>query len=1113
MPRMMAAAGRETMFVGRERELEATLAAAAAAAAGRSGIVLVEGSSGMGATRLIGQAVTLLGAVGAPAERAPAGDVGSPRVAPTVVLGDDLPAWRGAPYAPFRVALERLLAGRSRDEAVRLLGPGAELLLPLLPGAWSRLAAGTRAPASPERHADRVREAIRGVLCRLAEQGPVILVLQDLHVLDAASRALLAFIARTLGERPILLVGSYQPEALGRGHPLRATLDSVVSGPCPALRVALPPLDRAALRSLVAAREGEAPSAPTLLLVAERSGGSPLIAEEILVARRELTSASLGAPLDQVVVARAARRTPECRRVLRILSVADGPLEAARLGSVAEAYDAEVGRPAPRSTGAARKGGDGLAGDLVAGVGEAIAHGFVELVDDPARPPTQRAADSTPTSGRLLRIRHELIAAALSADLLPGPRRRMHAAFAAALADRPEEAGRHWRRAHETLPELGSEVAAARAAEDAGAAADALRHLERAIGLAGAPAAAGAVDVAAELGLLVRAAEASVAAGDATRAEAFIEAAIARHPDPGDREARAGLTRQLGSYRLARGDEDGAVAAFERALDLLPQRPATERARLLAMSAQVRMLSGAFTAAAGLAEEAIAAAGAAGPEARAWLGHATCTLAVVDGWLGRPDVAIPRLEEALAIATEQGQLEDAFRARANLATMLDLEGRREAAVGVARQGIVEAEASGLEVVHGNLLRGNAVDFFVSLGRWPEARAMAERALDWAPSGIPFVNAALGLAIVEVESTAGDGAAQLLGRLFLELETVPDVQFAAPAYQAAASLALWRGDVAEAVRAVDAAWARVRDSEDWPNAARTAAALLAVADARGRIARARRDLAGLATTRSWADDVLHRATRLVETAGVPPDAWVRREVDADLATARAFSRRLRGQDEPADWAAVAARWLALRRPYDAARALHHEVEAHLEAGVATTARREGRDDARAPLLQASAIAASLGALPLLRALEDLAERARIPLGADALALLREAERSARDEASAAASEPAERPRRSRVEPAQDQRTAASFGLSPREQGVLAEVVAGRTNREIGERLFISEKTVGVHVGNILAKLGVGGRVEAATVALRLGLVDDALERTKKPGPGGPGFGSRRRGGAA
>jgi DNA-binding CsgD family transcriptional regulator len=65
-------------------------------------------------------------------------------------------------------------------------------------------------------------------------------------------------------------------------------------------------------------------------------------------------------------------------------------------------------------------------------------------------------------------------------------------------------------------------------------------------------------------------------------------------------------------------------------------------------------------------------------------------------------------------------------------------------------------------------------------------------------------------------------------------------------------------------------------------------------------------------------------------------------------------------------------------------------------------------------------------------------------------------------------------------------ADTFGLSKRELEVLALISQGRTNREIGDRLFISQKTVGVHVGNILAKLGVSGRVEAAAVAIRLGL---------------------------
>jgi DNA-binding CsgD family transcriptional regulator len=65
-------------------------------------------------------------------------------------------------------------------------------------------------------------------------------------------------------------------------------------------------------------------------------------------------------------------------------------------------------------------------------------------------------------------------------------------------------------------------------------------------------------------------------------------------------------------------------------------------------------------------------------------------------------------------------------------------------------------------------------------------------------------------------------------------------------------------------------------------------------------------------------------------------------------------------------------------------------------------------------------------------------------------------------------------------------AEQLGLTPREAEVLALVAAGRSNRQIAQALFISPKTVGVHVSNILAKLGAAGRVEAAAIAHRLGL---------------------------
>ena len=66
----------------------------------------------------------------------------------------------------------------------------------------------------------------------------------------------------------------------------------------------------------------------------------------------------------------------------------------------------------------------------------------------------------------------------------------------------------------------------------------------------------------------------------------------------------------------------------------------------------------------------------------------------------------------------------------------------------------------------------------------------------------------------------------------------------------------------------------------------------------------------------------------------------------------------------------------------------------------------------------------------------------------------------------------------------------FGLTDREREVLALVAAGRSNGQIATALFISPKTASVHVSNILAKLGVSGRVEAAAVAHRLGLTESS-----------------------
>jgi DNA-binding NarL/FixJ family response regulator len=95
----------------------------------------------------------------------------------------------------------------------------------------------------------------------------------------------------------------------------------------------------------------------------------------------------------------------------------------------------------------------------------------------------------------------------------------------------------------------------------------------------------------------------------------------------------------------------------------------------------------------------------------------------------------------------------------------------------------------------------------------------------------------------------------------------------------------------------------------------------------------------------------------------------------------------------------------------------------------------------------------------QAIEGLARRARITLEPE------------RDVAPAAEAAPA---------------PADPFGLTPREREVLALVSTGRTNRQIADELFISESTAGVHVSNILGKLGVATRTEAAAIAVRLDL---------------------------
>ena len=118
----------------------------------------------------------------------------------------------------------------------------------------------------------------------------------------------------------------------------------------------------------------------------------------------------------------------------------------------------------------------------------------------------------------------------------------------------------------------------------------------------------------------------------------------------------------------------------------------------------------------------------------------------------------------------------------------------------------------------------------------------------------------------------------------------------------------------------------------------------------------------------------------------------------------------------------------------------------EALLGTGRRNEAAEAAR----EAYQTAVRLGAAPLRVALEALDRRARLDLGEDSPSAPR------------------------------------AVGLTPREVEVLRLLMTGKSNRQIAEALFISGKTVSVHVTNILAKLGVHSRLEAAARARELSL---------------------------
>jgi DNA-binding CsgD family transcriptional regulator/tetratricopeptide (TPR) repeat protein len=650
-------------------------------------------------------------------------------------------------------------------------------------------------------------------------------------------------------------------------------------------------------------------------------------------------------------------------------------------------------------------------------------------------------------------FRHALLREVVHDDLLPGERTELHAILARALERRIEEgdtgahitaqAAHHWKAAGDQRAALAAAVRAAGAAERVDAYAEAHALLERALGLWNHVDDPEALVGTTRVDLLLRAADAADSSGEGTRFEALLRGTLDLLDPAREPRRVASLLWRLHRVQWDLNRQDESIETIDRALSLLePFEPTSELAALLAAKARARMLQARNREAIEAGREALEVARSVGDAAAEV--QALNAIGVALAAARQVDEGIAALREARTLARESGLGEYLDRTSVNLADALHHTAHSEEALAVAREGLEEARAG--DRPHTWLVLQLAEIEFET-GDWRTAAA-----------GLPnqrrryWVTTLLNYRLRRIEQALGRGD-HVEARVELDAAARAAVdstepQFLAPLGAHRAELERRAGDVAAARAAVDEALDRIEFcSEDLARIAQVAAAGVGVEADEAERARDRRDEAGQRTARERATAMADRV-RMAAYDGGPV-------VQAQLALAEAELARSESRRDPALWEAAAAAWDGIGRPYPAAYARWREAETLVAARD-----REGAARVSDAALET---ARRLGSGWLVAEIEGLAARARLRLEGG--------RPPAPTDGGAADEDP--------------------FGLTAREREVLALVAAGATNREVGERLHMAEKTASVHVSRILAKLDVRSRTEAAAVAHRHGLAGAAL----------------------
>jgi DNA-binding CsgD family transcriptional regulator len=494
------------------------------------------------------------------------------------------------------------------------------------------------------------------------------------------------------------------------------------------------------------------------------------------------------------------------------------------------------------------------------------------------------------------------------------------------------------------------------------------------------------------------------------------------------------------------GDSEAAFDAYRRAAALLPaDPPSAELARVMAEEARGLMLMSRLVEAEGRCHDAIATARATG--ARAVEGHAINTLGACRGCLGHYDEGIGLMREALVIAEELASPDDLNRAYGNLSSLLIDSGRLEEGAAL----VFDSAAVGEQLwgVRLNGAAGNSVDALVRLGRYDEAEALLSELGDHA-LGVCVPAPAVLPAPIAIRRGHFEEAQRLLARADQLTVALSDVQQRGTYHMLMAEAALEQGRPEDASEEIERGLALTVGTDD-----RTFGLEMRVLGVRALADRV--EAAKTAGRQFDPNKARILGLELLQETQQVVEASAQRgpRTTALASTCAAEHSRLHRSDADL-WKEAVSQWDLVREPYPAAYCRWREAEALLEGGT-------GRGRAGETLQLAWEAAAKMGAAPLKEKVERLAQRARIQL------------RQVSDAA-----------------PTDGSTLAADLGLTQREVEVLGQLASGRTDREIAEALFISKKTVSVHVSNLLRKLDVTNRVEAGRVGQAHGL--------SRPGPG-------------